>query len=89
MSMKAAVPVHINHPHTESKNLADRLHCAILNGKIGDVINLLDIGKICCCRDFDVSVAIAVFSSFQECLLNWRTDLQDKHHFSALPTSAT
>lgn len=43
--MKAAVPVHINYPDTESKNLADRLHCAILNGKISDVINLLDIGK--------------------------------------------
>jgi len=45
MSMKVTVPVHINHPDTESKNLADRLHCAILNGKISDVLNLLDIGK--------------------------------------------
>ena len=44
--MKLGVPAHVNHPDADSKNLADRLHCAILNGKVSDVVNLLDIGKL-------------------------------------------
>ena len=47
--MKSTVPVHINQPDPESKNLADRLHNAVFHGKIGDVLRFLDIGNLIFC----------------------------------------
>ncbi|XP_045035424.1 inactive serine/threonine-protein kinase TEX14-like isoform X1 [Daphnia magna] len=44
MSMKRSMPVYIREPDPDSKSVADRLHWAILRGKIVTVNKLLDSG---------------------------------------------
>lgn len=44
--MKRSMPVYIREPDPESKTVEDRLHLAILKGKIVAVSKLLDSGKI-------------------------------------------
>ncbi len=44
--MKRSMPVFIREPDSESKLIEDRLHLAILRGKITTVSKLLDSGKI-------------------------------------------
>jgi len=43
--MKRSVPVYISEPDPESKFIEDRLHWAILRGKIVTVSKLLDSGE--------------------------------------------
>lgn len=45
MSMKKSMPVYIREPDPESKSIEDRLHWAVLRGKIVAVNKLLDSGK--------------------------------------------
>ena len=46
MSFSKSTPVQINQPDPNSGAIADRLHIAVIRGKIGDIAKILDCGKI-------------------------------------------